>query len=67
MKVAIVYEPDEGGWHVYAPALKGVHSFGVTKDEARANVLEAIELWLEVAAEQGVSIPESELVEVNAA
>lgn len=67
MKVAVVYEPDEGGWHVFAPALKGVHSFGATKEEARRNVVEPIELWLEVAAEQGQVIPETELVEVNAA
>ena len=67
IQVAVVFEPDEGGWHVYAPVLKGVHSFGETRDEARRNVIEAIELWLEVAREQGLSIPEMETLEVPAA
>jgi antitoxin HicB len=67
MQVAIVFEPDEGGWHVFAPALKGVHSFGASKDEARANILEAIEVWLEGAIEQGNPILETETVEVATA
>jgi predicted RNase H-like HicB family nuclease len=66
IQVAVVFEPDEGGWHVYAPALKGVHSFGASRDEARRNAVEAIELWLEVAREQGLPIPETEMLEVPA-
>ena len=67
MQVAITFEADEGGWHVFAPALKGVHSFGVTKEEARCNAIEAIELWLEVAAENGIVIPETETIDIHAA
>ncbi len=61
----VVLEPeDEGGYHVYAPSLKGCHSYGETKQEARKNIAEAIELWLESAEELGLSIPEHEVVEV---
>ena len=53
----IVFEPEEdGGYHVYAPALKGCHSYGATKDAARRNIAEAIELWLESARELGLKM-----------
>ena len=64
MQVAIVFEPDEGGWHVFAPALKGVHSFGASKEEARANIIEAIQLWLEKAADHDFPILEMETIEI---
>ena len=50
-----VFEADEdGGFHVYVPALKGCHSWGATRAEARRRIKEAIELWLESAKELGV-------------
>jgi predicted RNase H-like HicB family nuclease len=52
-KFEVVFEPEEeGGYHVYCPALKGCHSFGRTKEEAREKIAEAIELWLETAGER---------------
>ena len=61
-----IFEPEEeGGYHVYCPLLKGCHSHGATKEEARKNIAEAIELWLESAEELGFSIPEHEVVEVS--
>lgn len=46
----VIFEPEEeGGYHVYVPALKGCHSQGATREEARENIIEAIELWLESA------------------
>ena len=66
MQVTIVFEPDEGGWHVFAPALKGVHSFGASKEEARANIIGATRHWLETAAEQDQVILETETIEVPA-
>ena len=48
MLVKIVYElSDEGGYTVYVPALPGCVSEGDTLDEARANIREAIALYLE--------------------
>ena len=60
----VVFEPDEEGFHVFVPALKGCHSWGATRDEARTMIREAIELWLETAEEQGIAIPDRELLEV---
>ncbi|MDP4218939.1 MAG: type II toxin-antitoxin system HicB family antitoxin [Bacteroidota bacterium] len=43
----IVIEPDEDAFHAYVPALKGCHSIGDTPEEAKTNIKEAIELYLE--------------------
>ncbi len=46
MKLKIVLEPsEEGGYTVYAPSLPGCISEGDTRDEALANIREAIELY----------------------
>jgi antitoxin HicB len=59
-----VFEPDEEGFHVYVPALKGCHSWGGNREEAREHIREAIELWIETAEEEGIPIPDRELVEI---
>ncbi len=62
----VIFEPeDDGGFHVYCPALKGCHSYGRTKAEARVKISEAIRLWLESAEELGLPIPERENVEIT--
>lgn len=49
MKLHVVVEQDEAGYFVAeVPALPGCLSQGKTRDEAIANVKEAIEGWLEV-------------------
>jgi predicted RNase H-like HicB family nuclease len=53
----VVIEPDEEAFHAYVPALLGCHTFGVTVDEARANIAEAIELHIESMREDGEPIP----------
>ena len=54
-KFEVIFEPEEeGGFHVYCALLKGCHSFGKTKAEARKNISEAIELWLESSKELGL-------------
>ena len=43
MKIKVVLEPsDEGGYTVYAPSLPGRISEGDTKEEALANIIEAM-------------------------
>ena len=44
-------ETDEG-WSVSCLDLPGCHSQGESRDEALANIREAIQLWLEVEAEE---------------
>jgi predicted RNase H-like HicB family nuclease len=62
----VILEPEEeGGYHVYAPSLKGCHSYGSTRNEALKNIAEAITLWVESAKELGIPIPERENVTVK--
>jgi predicted RNase H-like HicB family nuclease len=56
MTLKIVLEPsDEGGYTVYVPSLPGCISEGDTRDEAMANVREAIDLYLETVEDDVVS------------
>ncbi len=53
MTFKVVLEPsEEGGYTVYVPALPGCISEGDTLEEALQNIREAIELSLELVAEQ---------------
>jgi predicted RNase H-like HicB family nuclease len=46
-----LFQSDEG-WAVSCPDLIGCHSQGETREDALANIREAIRLWLEVEAEE---------------
>ena len=52
-----IIEPDEGGYHAYVPALPGCHTFGETIEEARINLIEAIELHVESMQAHGEAVP----------
>ena len=52
----VVIEPDEDAFHSFVPSLPGCHTFGMTVEEARANILEAMELHLEGMLEEGETI-----------
>jgi len=43
----ILEHEEDGGYHAFAPVLKGCHSQGDTLDEAVENMREAIALYLE--------------------
>jgi predicted RNase H-like HicB family nuclease len=48
MRLKVLFEPsDEGGYTAYVPALPGCISEGDTLEQARQNIREAIELYLE--------------------
>ncbi|MCB1218179.1 MAG: type II toxin-antitoxin system HicB family antitoxin [bacterium] len=48
MQIPVILRPGESGWIIAsAPTLPGCHSQGRTRDEALANIREAIELFLE--------------------
>ena len=53
----VVIEPDEDVFHAFVPALPGCHTFGMTVDEARANIAEAMQLHIESMQEDGEPIP----------
>lgn len=55
LEYKVVLEPsDDGGFTVYAPALPGCVSEGDTREEALANIREAIELYLEPVPEDRI-------------
>ena len=57
MKFLVTLDRDEDGiWVVQCPSIPGCVSQGKTKDEALANIKEAITLCLEVRAEQGLPL-----------
>ena len=65
MKLKIVLEPsDEGGYTVYVPSLPGCISEGDTKEEAMANIKEAIELYLESVEDDLTLSPDHEIREI---
>jgi predicted RNase H-like HicB family nuclease len=56
-EVEFVFEPQqEGGYHVYAPELPGLHTQGDTLEEATENAREALELYVEGLREDGRSL-----------
>ncbi|MFL5245096.1 MAG: type II toxin-antitoxin system HicB family antitoxin [Gemmataceae bacterium] len=62
MRLKVVFEPsDEGGFTAYVPALPGCVSEGDTLDEARENIREAIELYMEPLEE--LVVPQGGVVE----
>jgi predicted RNase H-like HicB family nuclease len=47
LELTIVYEESDDGWVVASiPEVTGVHSQGKTREEARANVIDALRLML---------------------
>ena len=66
MKMTVTIDRDEDGvWVAECPSIPGCVSQGDTKDEALANVREAIEMCLEVRAEKGMPLTiETRQVEV---
>ncbi len=62
----VILEPEEdGGYHIFCPALKGCHTCGCTKEEAMEKIKEAIEIWLASARELGIEMPERVTVRVE--
>ena len=56
--IAVETGTDTQAYGVVVPDLPGCFSAGDTLDEAMDNAKEAIELWLEVAIDDGMAIPE---------
>jgi len=56
-EVEFIFEPqEEGGYHVYAPELPGLHTQGETLEEATASARETLELYVEGLREDGRSL-----------
>lgn len=56
-EIEFVFEPQgEGGYHVYAPDLPGLHTQGDTLDDATEAAREALALYVEGLREEGRSL-----------
>ena len=60
VKIEPVSAEDGGGFFATVPALPGCLSDGDSEQEARANIADAIECWLEAAKEMNCVIPEQD-------
>lgn len=65
LKVSVVIEPDENGYHAYCPALKGLHVDGMTEDEALENARQAALVYLESLAQHGDALPIGQYLELQ--
>jgi predicted RNase H-like HicB family nuclease len=54
---AVFERADDGSVQAYVPDLPGCTSGGPTLAEARANIREALALWIAAARERGIPIP----------
>ena len=61
MRKVIIYPGEDGYWVAQCPSLPPCISQGKTKEEAIANIKEAIELYIEVLQEEGRVIPEDKV------
>ena len=63
MRYTVILEREEdGGYHAFAPALKGCHSQGDTVEIAIQNITEAIEVYIESLKAAGEAIPQDVLI-----
>ncbi len=58
MRQVVIYPGDDGYWIAECPSLLGCISQGKTRQEAIANIKEAIEGYVASLEEDGLSVPE---------
>ena len=58
MRQIVLYRGEDGYWVVECPSLPGCISQGKTKEEAIANIKEAIQGYIEALVEDGLPVPE---------
>ena len=58
MRQVLLYPGEDGYWVAECPSLAGCVSQGETREQAIANIKEAIEDYVEVLVEDGLPVPE---------
>lgn len=53
--VNVIHKKDEHGYYVFCPQLEGCQSQGDTFKEARTNIQEAVELYLETLTKDEIA------------
>lgn len=59
-----MWRDEDGDWIIRVPLLKGLMTHGNTREHALEMLDEAMALWLEVALERGMEIPEPQVEKV---
>jgi predicted RNase H-like HicB family nuclease len=58
----ILEKEEEGGYHVFCPTLPGCHTQSDTIEEGIANIREAMQLYVESLIEDGLPVPEEDIL-----
>ncbi len=53
--VNVIFSKDENGYYVYCPELPGCYSQGESFEEAKTNIKEAVELYLETRTKEEIT------------
>jgi len=61
---AVIHKAEEGGFWAEVPALPGCVTQGETMEELRANLEDAVKLWLEAGEPEKTQIKDGEIVEL---
>lgn len=62
-RMEIIEDKEEGGYTVFYPELPGCVTCGETIETAIANAMDAKKVWMEAALEDGLQIPEPDVLE----
>jgi len=61
MRQVVIYRGEDGMWVAECPSLPGCVSQGSDKEEAVANIKEAIDAYVEALQDDGMPVPEDNL------
>ncbi len=59
---AIIEREENGGYHVFCPALRGCQSQGETYEETVQNITEAIQIYIESLKARSERIPHEDVI-----
>jgi predicted RNase H-like HicB family nuclease len=57
LKFTVIVEPDNGSFHAFCPAFKGLHVDGKTENEALRNATKAARVYVDSLAAHGEPLP----------
>jgi predicted RNase H-like HicB family nuclease len=62
-RFTVIFEKEEeGGYHVFCPTLPGCHTQSETIEEGDRNIREAIQLYVDSLIEDGLPVPEEDIL-----
>jgi len=57
LRISVIIEPDDDGFHAYCPAFRGLHVDGATEKAAITNAARAIAVYVESLVAHGEPLP----------